>query len=338
VTAADPSLAPSDDRSDLVYRPARTDELAACADIWRVSINDYIGPLGQPELPTDQARLLRLYGHLQATDPERFVVAVTQDPEAPHGERIIGFAAAVQRERLWFLSMCFVLPEAQGRGVGRALLAATGPTTDVASDDGVRATATDAVQPISNALYASLGIVPRVPLLDLIGHPMRPAAFGSLPPGIRPVSFEELAGGAPGSTAATDGHASLASAVDALDRATLGVAHPMDHRFLRQDGRRGWLYHGPDGQPIAYGYVTEAGRVGPVATLDDALLAPILGHLTSAVTPRGAFAMWLPGTADRALVAALQAGFRLDQFPVLLCWDRPFADLTRYLPISPGLP
>ena len=47
--------------------------------------------------------------------------------------------------------------------------------------------------------------------------------------------------------------------------------------------------------------------------------------------------MWLPGTADRALVAALRAGFRLDQFPILLCWDRPFADLARYLPISPGL-
>ena len=71
--------------------------------------------------------------------------------------------------------------------------------------------------------------------------------------------------------------------------------------------------------------------------MDPDLVAPILGHLTGAVTPRGAFAMWLPGDADRAVVAALQAGFRLDPFPILLCWDRPFADLARYLPISPGL-
>jgi hypothetical protein len=62
-----------------------------------------------------------------------------------------------------------------------------------------------------------------------------------------------------------------------------------------------------------------------------------MGHLTTAVEPRGAFAMWIPGSADRAVVGALAAGFRLDQFPVLLCWDRPFADLSRYLPISPGL-
>ena len=28
---------------------------------------------------------------------------------------------------------------------------------------------------------------------------------------------------------------------------------------------------------------------------------------------------------------------RLDQFPILLCWDQPFGDFSRYLPISPGL-
>jgi hypothetical protein len=37
------------------------------------------------------------------------------------------------------------------------------------------------------------------------------------------------------------------------------------------------------------------------------------------------------------VTALLEAGLRLEGFPVLLCWDRPFADLARYLPISPGL-
>ncbi len=42
------------------------------------------------------------------------------DAEPDGAERIIGFAAAVMRERLWFLSMCFVLPEHPGlrRGPG----------------------------------------------------------------------------------------------------------------------------------------------------------------------------------------------------------------------------
>jgi hypothetical protein len=318
------------------YRPARSDELAACADIWRASINDYILPLGQTEIPPEQAPLLRLYAHLQATDPGRFVVAVVPDTSAGGAERIVGFAAAVMRERLWFLSMCFVLPEMQGAGVGRALLTHVAPPE---GPDVVRATATDSAQPISNALYASVGIVPRLPLLNLIGHPLRPDAFGPLPSGVRPVPFEELVSGPPAGASGGSGagHAELAAEVDALDRELLGVAHPLDHRYLRQEGRHGWLYLGPDGTPIGYGYATEAGRVGPVATRDADLLAPILGHLTDVVTPRGAFAMWLPGSADRAVVATLAAGFRLDQFPILLCWDRPFADLTRYLPISPGL-
>lgn len=315
----------------LTYRPVRSEELAACAGIWRASINDYIGRLAQEPVPDEVGPLLRLYAHLAATDPARFVVAAD-------GEEIVAFAAAVQRERLWFLSMCFVLPEWQGAGIARELLIQAGPD-DAAAGPVVRATATDSAQPISNALYASLGIVPRVPLLNLIGLPTRPDAFGTLPAGIAPVAFEAIAGagGGGGGGGAGEGHRRLADAVDALDRELLGVAHPLDHRYLRQEGRRGWLYHGPDGAPIGYGYASEAGRVGPVAVRDEALVAPILGHLTSAVEPRGAFALWLPGSADRAVVAALGAGFRLDQFPILLCWDRPFADLARYLPISPGL-
>lgn len=313
----------------LTYRPARPDELPACAGIWRDGINDYIRRLNQPEVPEETGPLLRLYAHLQSTDPDRFVVATTADPGADGGERIVAFAAAVERERLWFLSMCFVLPEVQARGVGRALLSAVAPSAAVTS----RATATDSAQPISNALYASVGMVPRVPLLNLIGLPERADAFGELPSGVVPVSFETIASESPGG----DGHRRLADAVDALDRELLGAAHPQDHRFLRQESRRGWLYHGPDGTPVGYGYASEAGRIGPVAVRDETLLSPVLGHLSSAVVPRGAFALWLPGTADRAVVPALRAGFRLDQFPLLLCWDRPFADLARYLPISPGL-
>jgi hypothetical protein len=302
----------------ITYRPVDESELDTCADIWRVSINDYIGRLNQPDMQTESAPIVRLYGHLRSTDPDRFIVAT-------RGDEIVGFASAVVRDRLWFLSMCFVLPEVQGRGVGRTLLERVAPDD---APETVRATGTDSAQPISNALYASLGIVPREPLLNLIGLPARPDAFGALPSGITPVPLERVA---------ADGHEWLVETVDALDRETLGVSHPIDHRYLRQEGRRGWLYRGPDGSPVAYGYAAEAGRVGPVASRDPDLVAPILGHLTSAVTPRGAFAMWLPGTAGRAVVGALQAGFRLEPFPVLLCWDRPFADLSRYLPISPGL-
>jgi GNAT superfamily N-acetyltransferase len=309
----------------LSFRPVEPDELEACAEIWRVSFNDYIGRLNQPLTDRQNGAVVRLFTHLRSTDPHRFVAATRPDAAAPGGERIVAFASAIVRERLWFLSMCYVLPELQRSGVGRALLERVGPTDGPTS---VRATAVDSAQPIANALYASLGIVPRVPLLNLIGLPSRPEAFGTLPSGIRPIPFERVA---------TDAHERLVASVDELDLATLGVRHPEDHRYLRTEGRRGWLYLGPDGTALGYGYAGEAGRVGPVATRDQDLVAPILGHLTREVVPRGAFAMWLPGSAGAAVVGALRAGFRLEPFPVLMCWDRPVVDLARYLPISPGL-
>jgi len=105
---------------DLTYRPVRTEELEACAEIWRVAINDYIRHLGQPDIMTETGPLVRLYRHLSTTDPERFVVAVRAGG-APDEDEVVAFVASVVRERLWFLSMLFVSPEIQAAGIGRPI-------------------------------------------------------------------------------------------------------------------------------------------------------------------------------------------------------------------------
>jgi GNAT superfamily N-acetyltransferase len=313
------------------FRHAREEDIAPCAEVWFAATNHYVTALNQPPLPDDLSIIAKLYVHLRATDPERFVVAVTPDDDNPGADRVIAFAVALQRDHVWFLSMLFVLPEFQGAGVGRDLF------TRVATGGTIRATCTDSAQPISNALYARAEIVPRMPLLNLTGLPQRPEAFGELPSGVVPIAFEDAVAGPQDDGADGLGHRMLVDAVDTLDRDLLGFTHPVDHRYLRAEPRSGWLYRGPDGMPVGYGYATAAGRVGPIAVRDAALLGPVLGHLTSAVVPRGAFALWIGGAADRALVPALQAGFRLEPFPILVCWDQPFADFSRYLPISPGL-
>ena len=183
---------------ELAYRPARPDELGICAEVWRTSINDYVMPLGQHEIPPESNQVTRLFTHLQSTDPERFVVATRLEDGI---ERVVAFTSAVMRERLWYLSMLFVLPEYQGAGVGRSCSPASCRQTAMQ----IRSTATDSAQPISNALYASYGITPRMPLLNLVGYPERPAAFGPLPSGIVPVPFQVIASG----PAAGDGHEAL---------------------------------------------------------------------------------------------------------------------------------
>ncbi len=230
----------------------------ACAAIWRVAINHYTERLDQPPIPDDLTSIMTLYTHLQATDPERFVVATRADAEASGGERVIGFAAAVVRGTAWYLSMLFVLPEEQGLGLGRALLERVLPPADAGWSHG---TAIDSAQPISAALYSQYGMPPRMPLLHLLGEVRHPEKVPGLPTGVSATPFEAIvAGPADGS-----GHRELAATVAAIDTELLGYEHPQDHRYLRGSGRRGFLYRDTAGVDLGYAYGSEVGRVGPVA-------------------------------------------------------------------------
>jgi GNAT superfamily N-acetyltransferase len=322
----------------VAYRPPRPSELADCALVWYSAVDGYMARLNRP-LPSPYLDpLVALLAHLLATDPERFLVAVRPPPSGGGRDQIIGFGIAAQREHVWFLSQLYVLPHEQGHGIGRALLtqilpslpadgslaaagAAGAAFEHAGATPGILAMCTDSAQPVSNGLYARFGIVPRVPVFNLVGTP-NPSALARLPAGIEAVPF-----------GSTDPTAALAS----IDRAILGYAHEADHAFLRTTGRTGYVYRSEDGEPIGYGYSSEAGRFGPVALLDETLTAPVLGHLMNAIRPRGATTAWIPGANDRAMVALLRAGLRVEGFPALVCWTRPFAHFEGYVPASLAL-
>ena len=306
--------------AEISFRAGRERDLPECNRIWRESIDHYLLPMGFPPLPMDNPSLRRLHAHTLATDPSRFVVAERRVRTGR--QRIVAFGSAVERGDMWFLSMLFVEPGAQERGIGRALL---GEMLPAPLDGRVLATCTDSAQPISNGLYASLGIVPRMPLFNLIGRPRPGAAWPALPDGIavrRVAEFE---------TWTSDPE------VQALDREILGFAHPQDHAFVLGEPRRAFAVRTANGRLAGYGYAGDVGRVGPIAVNAPGLLAPVLGHLLRTVEPRGASSVWLPGDAGEALRVAIDAGLRIEGFPILACWSRSFADFTRYVPTSPGL-
>jgi GNAT superfamily N-acetyltransferase len=357
------------------YRPPRRAELGECALVWYSAVDDYMSRLAHP-LPSPYLDpLMALFDHLLTTDPERFLVAVRRPtPGTSHTrEVVVGFGIAVQRENVWYLSQLYVLPSEQRRGIGHALLsrilpslpggasaapgsvavesaasgganAGTGAGVGAGAADspevadlhapdralvpsperslGVLATCTDSAQPASSGLYSKYGIVPRMPVFNLVGTPATPSVLPHLPPGVEAAAF---------------GKGDPSAAIDAIDREVLGFAHPLDHRHLRASGRTGFLYRASDGEPLGYGYSSEAGRFGPVALLDDTLTAPVLGHLIGAVKPRGATSAWVPGANDRAMVALLRAGLRIEGFPAMLAWTRPFGAFDRYLPASLAL-
>jgi GNAT superfamily N-acetyltransferase len=313
----------------LEVRPATEADLPDCERVWRDGLNDYLRRLNQLEIPPDNPGLRRLHEHTLATDPDRFLVAERDG-------RLVAFGSAVQRGPLWFLSMLFIDPAEQARGLGRRLLndlraprgaavAADAPGGAGRQEGGtaVLATATDSAQPISNGLYASLGIVPRMPLINVVGRPRDGWTPPALPAGIVAAPL--------GDAPATERD------IDDLDRELLGFAHPGDHAFARRERPAVFGYRDAAGRLHGYGYTSPVGRIGPVAVRDVELMAPLRGHLLTTVQPRGASAVWLPGGAGSAVGLALEAGLRFEDFPLLLCWSRPFADFERYLPISPGL-
>ena len=327
----------------IVVRKATPADLPACEDVWRDGLNDYLVPLGQIEITPDNAQLRQLHAHLLATDPSLFWVATrpggpeaTGGDVATGGETVIAFAAAARRGPTWFLSMLFVRPGEQSRGLGRRLLDRILP-----GDGVVRAVATDPAQPISNGLYASVGMVARVPVFNLVGRPTRPEALELLPKGV--VAVGPVVD--PGRMGTEDGirdpgpirDPAVAAEIDDLDRETLGFDHAMDHAFLRRGGRMCFTYRDAHGRLAGYGYTSAVGRIGPVAVRPMLPLASVVADLLTTVSPRGASAIWITGQAGPTIEMLVRAGLRIEGFPVLLGWNRAFAAFDRYVPTSPGL-
>ena len=324
------------------YRPAVEADLDDCTRIWRVGIEDYQGRLNQPAMPDDLAPLRRLLLHLLTTDPDRFWVAERRDG----GTGLVGFASASLREGLWFLAMLFVEPAMQADGIGQALMdrAQAGrdvdpgvpaiPTPDDPLDSGIHTwgMCTDAVQPISNGLYARRGMVPRIPIFRLFGEVRRWRALPALPDGLTAVPFDAVEQASPG------GVERLAAALDELDRRLLGSAHPADHGFLRRDGRTGFLVRDGSGATAGYAYGSGVGRLGPVAAVDPALLPALIGTAIRDTPALGAVALWVPGTAASAIRGLLDAGLRIDGLPGVICWSRDDHPFDRYLPSSLAIP
>ena len=142
-------------------RATTAEDLPELQELFLSAIGSVYEPHGfAPPVPPPGAFAAQ-HRHLLGTDPERCFVATRRG-------RRVGYVAAWLRGRDWFLGSLFVAPAAQGAGVGSRLLEAAWSDGDLR-----RRTLTDAIQPISNALYARRGLVPATPLLSFSGVPTR---------------------------------------------------------------------------------------------------------------------------------------------------------------------
>jgi GNAT superfamily N-acetyltransferase len=206
---------------------------------------------------------------------QRHVAATGTSVVAEEDGRLLGFAASWQRGSDWFLAALFVDPAAQGRGVGPALLDA------VWGEAANRRTITDAIQPISNALYGRRGLIPATPILGFAGRPRVER------PRVEPADTD----------------------LAAIDAAAYGFDRAVDHAYWERHARRTtW--------PGAYSYAFPGGEIGPVAGLDAAAAAGALA--AELARAEGDVRLRVPGSARALIELALEAGLRLDPLPGLL--------------------
>jgi GNAT superfamily N-acetyltransferase len=196
-------------------------------------------------------------------------------------DRLLGFASSWSRGDDWFLASLFVAPDAQSRGLGRALLAAVW-----GEGSRRRRTITDAIQPVSNALYARSGLLPATPVLSFSGEP--------------------LAGGAPLGEGAGE--------VTAIDAAAYGFDRATDHAYWAGLARcTVWLRAS---EAVAYSYAFPGGFIGPVGGVDaEAAASALAGELSRADGP---VVVLIPGSSRSLVEVAFQRGLQLSPTPGLL--------------------
>lgn len=245
-------------------------------------------------VPIDAEGRIPFLRHLHRTG----LIVVADDP------RPVGFAAAVVRDGVWFLSQLWVLPDHHRSGIGSALL-------DEALSIGRGASAFCTVSsphPAAQLLYLRTSMFPLWTQIEMGGgKDDRPR---------RPDGVRELTG--------TDQRW-----VDELDREVRGMARPEDHAFWRgQDGSALALERA--GRPAGYLYVWPDGKIGPGAVRDPADVAVAIQAARHVATGPPIFAV--PSTNWRALGELVRLGFAPIAATNTFMASRALADGSRYFP------
>lgn len=300
-----------DNAAEITYRPSEVADLPALFPIFRTALNAYLEPAGQSLLP-DVDDQQPVYRHHLEHDAERFWLTERDG-------KVVAFGNGLLRGAWWFLSNLFVLPEAQGLGVGGRLLdlAASG-----APAQAVRATITDSIQPVSNTLYARRGLLPREVLVGFTGRPrddLEKPRLGTLEP--QPLTL------------------AVVPELRGIDAAASGVDRTVDHGFyLGAGGRRGWLFR-RGGRAVAYAMVRQDGLIGPVAARRAADVEPVTRFAIAELAAEGIEKIQasVGGSCEGAQRAFWSAGLVYSPTPALLLASKPFGCLGRYVPASYGM-
>jgi GNAT superfamily N-acetyltransferase len=291
-------------------RNVRPDELE---EVWRVHVaasNDLVVRRGRsPARPADAPVASDARAGL-ASDPDGYFCAVEEG-------RIRGMVSALVRGRVWYLSMFFVLPGDQGRGLGRALLERALAYGEARGAE-IRCTWAT-LDPRAQARYVMAGMAPRWPIYRLDADA---AAVARL---------EARAG----LDARVRERACDPGAAEKLTAEVFGDSRAADLAHWRGDG--GVTVAIERGGALPAFACRRGDRIGPAAGRDEtALLQAVAAAAAAGAAGGGSVTMRVPGACASLLAALVGCGFRLGD-PTLFMASRLFGRPELYLPSGPIL-
>lgn len=285
------------------YRPVREREIAETAQIFLIACADMYARHGINSSTPEQRVVEQGYRHVFETGIFRV---------AEVDGRIAAVCHAIVRERLWFLSGFWMLPEFQRQRIGGALLR---QVMDAGADAGADTFFTwSSVDQTAMAGYMKHGMLPGYQILTFAGTLRDPP---SLRDGyeVQPLTL---------------------SNANALDKVVRAAARELDHNYwLSTAGHEGRQFV-RDGQAVGY-YHFHHGVIGPAAWSEgehaEALLA---AACLEAASHSEQIRLMIPGVNHTAIRFALRAGLRLSAYSHLLT-TAPFGRMEQYLASGPLL-
>jgi len=292
-----------------LIRKVRPDELE---EVWRVHVassRDLAERRGRPATRPADAPVASDARAGLASDPDGYFCAVEEG-------RIRGMVSALVRGRVWYLSMFFVLPGDQGRGLGRALLERALAYGEARGAE-VRCTWAT-LDPRAQARYVMAGMASRWPIYRLDADAAAVARLKArvgLDPRERELSCDP-------------------SAVEKLTAEVFGHGRTDDLAHVRGDGGAAVAIE-RGGEVAAFAY-RRGERIGPAAGRDETAFLRAVATAAGGAGGGGSVTIRVPGACASLLEALVSCGFRIGELAVFLA-SRPFGRPELYLPSGPIL-
>ena len=297
------------------YRRCRRKDLLPAIRLIMMAFNDLRRRTGKTAMTRRVRAVPLMFLHLFDRDSESFACAWD-------GDRLVGFAGAINRGRQWYLAWLFVHPRYQDRGIGRRLLEKIWRT----GRGVVHSLSTFTYNMQAVGIYSHFGILPEA----LISQ-MRIPLDKLTPPVPTGLTIER-----------TIRRADLAW-IDGLERAIRGHARrPELEYWCASQSHHAYLFK-RRGRRIGYSFLVNMGELGPAGGITHREQLNVLreslrigrADLLSAGKAKS-MSLFCP-TENRDLYAELLAmGFRNDEL-LLYMTDEPYANLQCYLPATLAL-